>query len=294
MMVALLTIILLDIIFTLDNELSEFIEISINEEDFEYDIDPKKKYKFNIENNNYLYTIPSDLKTYIYIDNENNKLKSTTGKNYFKKGDSFYVNYLLNLNKNIKFKTSSLVLYDTLNEVGPISSNKEFSIKSSEESIAYFDSFDRNSKVFISKNDNNHYNEKITGKFYKIQPNIIYFIKNEIYDISFFKQYFYPLNLNIKRIEMDSQSFLYLKVGHTYNLNFKQKKMIKLSEKTLNSKVYISLNGEEKAILSKDSPYYELNDDYKAILTLIIKDNDAFLEFYSLNNEKKKFLMKSQ
>ena len=178
MMVALLTIILLDIIFTLDNELSEFIEISINEEDFEYDIDPKKKYKFNIENNNYLYTIPTDLKTYIYIDNENNKLKSTTGKNYFKKGDSFYVNYLLNLNKNIKFKTSSLVLYDTLNEVGPISSNKEFSIKSSEESIAYFDSFDRNSKVFISKNDNNHYNEKITGKFYKIQPNIIYFIKN--------------------------------------------------------------------------------------------------------------------
>ena len=288
MMVALLTIILLDIIFTLDNELSEFIEISINEEDFEYDIDPKKKYKFNIENNNYLYTIPSDLKTYIYVDNENNKLKSTTGKNYFEKGDSFYVNYLLNLNKNIKFKTSSLVLYDTLNEVGPISSNKEFSIKSSEESIAYFDSFDRNSKVFISKNDNNHYNEKITGKFYKIQPNIIYFIKNEIYDISFFKQYFYPLNLNIKRIEMDSQSFLYLKVGHTYNLNFKQKKMIKLSEKTLNSKVYISLNGEEKAILSKDSPYYELNDDYKAILTLIIKDNDAFLEFYSLNNEKKK------
>ena len=288
MMEAILTIILLNIIFTLDNELSEFIEISINEKDFEYDIDPKKKYKFNIENKNYLYSIPSDFKTYIYVENENNKLRSTTGNYYFEKGDSFYVNYLLNLNKNIKFKTSSLLLYDTLNEVGSISSNKEFSIKSAEESIVYFDSFDRNSKVFISRNDNNHYNEKITGKFYKIQPNVIYFIKNEIYDISFFKQYFYPLNLNIKRIEMDSQSFLYLKVGHTYNLNFKQKKMIKLSEKTLNSKIYISQNGEEKTILSKDSPYYELNDDYKAILTLIIKDSDAFLEFHSLNNGKKK------
>ena len=77
-------------------------------------------------------------------------------------------------------------------------------------------------------------------------------------------------------------SFLYLKKDKNYSLDFKEntinKRIIKLSTKTLNSKIIINNETE----LNKTNLYYELENNFKGILKLEIRDNDSFIEFLSL------------
>ena len=97
---------------------------------------------------------------------------------------------------------------------------------------------------FFNEND-----EKITGVFYTIEPNTDYYVRNYLYSSpSVFKTYLFPLSLNEEEINIKDEKFLYLEKNGSYILNFGEntnKKMIKLSRKTLNSKINIK-NGEEE------------------------------------------------
>ena len=91
-------------------------------------------------------------------------------------------------------------IYDKLNFFETIDQNQVFRIYTKVKSIAYFDSFDKNKYTYISKDyDDLIYkkDERINGKFYQIEPNTIYFIRNYLYNSpSVLKKYVYPMNLN--------------------------------------------------------------------------------------------------
>lgn len=70
-------------------------------------------------------------------------------------------------------------------------------INSTEKSIAYFDSFDDNANFLILKNYEDyisHKDERITGKFYPIEPNTTYYIRNFLrLNSTVLTKYFYPI-----------------------------------------------------------------------------------------------------
>lgn len=142
---------LLSEINSLNNESSsELIETSINnEKDFEYEINPDVTYKFIIENKNYIYCFSDNSKNLIHIQNKDNILETTRNNLYFEKGEIIYINHLLNLEESITIKISAIPLYDILNTFETINEDKYFSIKSEKESIAYFDSVDKNAKYIF-------------------------------------------------------------------------------------------------------------------------------------------------
>ena len=192
-----------------------------------------------------------------------------------------YVNHLKDLH-DTAIKISPLPLYNELNSFETINDNQYFFIKSENDSIVYFDSFDKNSKVYISESRQKKIFEndiRINGKFHKIEPGVIYFIKNQIFGTSVFKKYFYPLDLDEVEIDIngDEKNFFYLVQNKNYIFNFKKSdmnKMIKLSSKTLDSRVKIIKNGGiDIAELHKDSPYYTLDKNYEGNLELEVYDD---------------------
>ena len=194
----------------------------------------------------------------------------------------------------IKGIDESLSIYSTLNDYQTIDKNQEFIIETTVESMAYFDSIDKISVIYISKDYQkgiSQDDERITGKFYKIEPNVKYYVKNLLYfDLpSNFKRYLYPLDLSKEEIKIDDYSFnyLYLQKDKTYTLNFEKnsmKKMIALSRKTLNAKITINKDNE-KIELNKNNIYYKLNDVFKGTLILEVKEDNAFIEFLSGMND---------
>jgi len=190
----------------------------------------------------------------------------------------------------------SLVSYDKLNTFEMISESQSFKINTSKPSIAYFDSFDGNSIVYITKDKNKFLNqteERITGKFYPIEPNVEYYVRNNLYDTlytSTFKKYLYPIDLTNRNISIVGEeiNYLYLKKDKSYILDFKNntiKKMIKLSRKTQNSKVMV-IDNENKKELNKNSLYYLLEDNFNGKLKLEVTEDDAFIEFLSNDGDK--------
>ena len=198
---------------------------------------------------------------------------------------------LIVINSIIGKDEPSLAIYDKLNTFEMISKSQSFKIKTNETSIAYFDSFDGNSIVYITKDKDSFFNqndERITGKFFPIEPNVEYYVRNNLYDeayISNFKKYLYPVDLANQNISIFGEkiNYLYLKKDNSYILDFKDntiKKVIKLSRKTPNSKVIVK-NKEKKNELSKDSLYYLLEDYFIGKLELQVTEDDAFIEFLS-------------
>ena len=168
---------------------------------------------------------------------------------------------------SIKFVLISLIIiqitadeiplksYDELNTFKMIDQNESFIIKTNVTSKAYFDSFDKNSIIYISKNYedfNSEKDQKITGKFLTIEADTTYYIRNYLYNTDYpsvFKTYLYPLEFDKNEINIKDQSFLYLEKNKRYTLNFGEneiKKMIKLSRKTLNSTIKIIKENEEE------------------------------------------------
>ena len=132
----------------------EIIPISIiSEQDIEFVVEPNQIYKLVIENQNYIYHFDEKVKDILEINNKENNLESDRKNLYFEKGDIIIINRLQNLKDTFKFIISSIPLYDKLNSFETLYEDKIFSIKSEEESIAYFDSPDKNTKIFISEND---------------------------------------------------------------------------------------------------------------------------------------------
>ena len=84
--------------------------------------------------------------------------------------------------------------------------------------------------------------------------------------------------------DIEEINYLYLEKNKYYTLNFvdnKIKKMIKLSHKTLNSKIKIIINEKEEAELNQNTLYYKMKENFKGKMILEIKENDAFIEFLS-------------
>ena len=275
---------------TLNRESSEIIEISlINGEDLEIEIEPGKIYKFVVKNENYLYRFENELKDFLVIYNKNNILESERENLLFQKDEIIYINYFLNLNYKIKCKIIVTFIYDKLNSITTYNSYTYFTLKSTEESIAYFDSVDKNAKIFISPNDEKHL-ENMGGNFWKCSSGVPYYIRIDLFDVSAIRRYFYPLNINSEiKIKNYEPNFLYLQKSTSYVLNLAESylnKLIKLSDKTPNSIVDILQDGILIASLDKDNPYYQQDNTYKGKLTLEILDDDAFIEFLSEGNSE--------
>ena len=281
------------------NEMRENIyDISISFEDkneMEYNIDPKKPYIFSIKNENYRYSFSTDFEdeNILFYYDSNNNLEPVSKDNFFELGEKIHIINKPKLTEPINIKVMSIPQYSTLNGFETINENQYFFIKAKEDSIAYFDSFDRNSKIYISNNTEKKItkdDEKINGKFIPIKPNITYFIKNELYEntISVFKKYLYPLNLTNEKIYIidDNINYLYLKANSSYTLNFENNNMIlvmMLSSKRDSEIEIRELN--EIEYLNKNLPYYKIIKDNYNELKLNVKKNDAFIEFLSAIND---------
>ena len=262
-----------------------------NKNEMEFNIDPKMSYIFSIKNENYRYSFETNLsdKNILFFYNINNKLEPVSNRNYFKLGEKIYFINKYNLTETIVIKIFAIQQYSQLNCFETINESQYFFIEVKERSIAYFDSFDRNSKIYISNNTEKKItidDKKINGEFIQIEPNITYFIKNEIYEntISVFKKYLYPFNLDNKTINVinNTINYLYLKKNGTYYLNLENNNfvlIILLSLKTIDSEI-ITIANEDSYQIDKDyrNSEYIMKNEVKTI-RLIVNKNDAFIEF---------------
>ena len=267
-----------------EDESSE--EIIVNgDNELEHKINEGKSYVFTIENENHFYCFTALIDNIFFIKKENDIYEKVPNGTFFGTGEQVYVNHLKNLNDS-KIKISPVNIYTELNSFETINENQYFFIKSENKAIAYFDSFDKNSKIYISESRQKavlENDKRIDGKFQEIEPNSIYLIKNRIFYISVFKKYFYPLieNETVLDIEADDKNFFYLGQNAEYTLNFKENsmnKMIKLSTKTLNSKVKVIKNEIEVIELNRDDPYYILDKKFVGQLKLKVEESNAFIE----------------
>ena len=258
------------------------------EEELEIVIEDSEIHSYTITNDNYFYCFSSETENIFYKNKGEDDYEQVPNESFFKKDDIIYVNPNNTLaHDKINIKITPYPIYKDLNSFQTINENQYFFIRAEEESLAYFDSFDRNSSIYISEEFNKTIlknDKRINGKFYPIKIDKIYMIKNRIYSnysISNFKQYVYPTapkteGINIKDNEIN---FIYLKKDSTYQLNFQEssmKKMIKLSTKTPNAKVKTSKEGASE--LNYENPYLEL-DIFSGKLQLEVKEADAFIEF---------------
>ena len=202
-------------------------------------------------------------------------------------------------------------VYSELNGFETIYSNQNFIIETDVESMACFDTYDKNSVIYISKSKkifDSKKDERITGKFYKIEPNIKYYIRNSLYFgnkyPSVFQKYLFPLDLKYKEIDLSENSinYLYLRKDTTYEFNYKDSsitKIIKLSRKTLDAEVIITVNNQKNE-LNKNSLYYFMPEKFKGKFSVKVNENDAFIEFltkvqnsqnyaFNLNEEEDKY-----
>ena len=183
-------------------------------------------------------------------------------------------------------------VYEKLNTVEMIYNSQSFIINATETSIAYFNSFDRYSQIYISKDINDYLSqtdERITGKFIEIEPNIIYYVRiyllSKDYTSNLVK-YLYPKSLFEKSILIKGANinYLYLQKDKVYTLDLKEdtvnKRSIKLSRKTLNSTIII--NDKE---LNDSNLYYQLEEDFRGELKLEVQNNNALIEFLTSSNE---------
>ena len=184
----------------------------------------------------------------------------------------------------------SLEVYNRFNNIETVSQSKSFMINSTKKSIAYFDSFDDKAIFYISENYEDyisHKDERITGKFYPIESNTTYYIRNFIWSSpTVLTKYFLPILNDDEEIKINDDieeiNFIYLEANKTYTLDFsenKNQKMIKLSYRTLNSKVDIKINEIKEAELNEKERYYEIKENFKGKIQLEIKENNAFIEF---------------
>ena len=210
-------------------------------------------------------------------------------KNIFHKIENifFFFSFLLYSVKGLED-----TIYDYLNDLKTIKTNQKFSVCSSEESIAYFDSEDKNSIVYIT--DEEGIKERIDGFFYNIEANKKYTINVNLYSSdnpSMLISYFDWKNLTKYSIFIKDNdiSNLYLIKNYKFELNFADnsiKKVLSLSRKTLNSEIKIYYNNKKLSELNRNNLYYVIPDNFKGSLILEIEKEDAFIKFLSIPEEK--------
>ena len=183
---------------------------------------------------------------------------------------------------------STLKSFSQLNTIETIIANQSFIINTTEASIAFFDSFDTMGLVYISKDINeflSQKDERVTGKFIEIEPNVEYYVRIRLImnGLSNLRKYLYPKDIPEEKISIKENelNFIYLQKDKTYTFDFSEniiaKRVIKLSRKTLESKIVINTDKE----LNKENLYYQMEENFKGELKLEVKENNAFIEFLS-------------
>ena len=124
----------------------------------------------------------------------------------------------------------SLEIYNRLNNIETVNQSKSFMINSTQKSIAYFESFDDKAIFWISKNYEDyisHKDERITGKFYPIEPNTTYYVRNFIWNNpAVLTKYLLPIFNEKEEIKINDEAeeinFIYLDANKTYTIKIKK------------------------------------------------------------------------
>ena len=107
---------------------------------------------------------------------------------------------------------ASLELYNRLNIIETVKQSKSFMINSTKKSIAYFDSFDNKGDFWITTNYEDYKSnkvERITGKFYPIEPNTTYYVRNFIWNYpAVLLKYLLPLFDEKEEIKINILNFI--------------------------------------------------------------------------------------
>ena len=256
----------------------------------EFNLNPKIPYIFSIKNENYRYSFSSNLtnKNILFFINSTKNFVPVPNNYFFISGEKIYLINNYNLSETVNIKVLAIPQYSQLNCFETINENQYFFIEVRERSIAYFDSVDRNSKIYISNNTERkitYDDKKINGEFITIEPNITYFIKNELYEneISIFKKYLYPLNLNNKIIPVinDTINYLYLEKNGTYFLDLEKNYFVLLmllSLKTDNSEIIVVAD-KDTSHIDRENCFEKIIGNEVKNIKLIVNKDDAFLEF---------------
>jgi hypothetical protein len=186
---------------------------------YEFNIEPNEIYLFEINKEGFYFYFLTNYLLSFYIYDKNGDIQTIEHQNkYFKKGDKIYAKFSSDDERKAQIRVDYLEIYDKINSFITLKSGFSFIIRSSVDSMAYFDCFDKESIIYISKTyqDFEFKNQgKITDKFYEIKANEEYYIKIKLYFFpSVIRIYVNPLNLNKSEINMiDGEiNYLYLKI----------------------------------------------------------------------------------
>lgn len=168
--------------------------------------------------------------------------------------------------------------------------------------IAVFDSFDENHEVYYAKYSKDTMSPKdiypingdkfttinIKKDIVNLEKESVYIIINKVSEYYLSSLEFFITQKDNKKEEIilinDTEKYLYLNKDKTYNINLnkiKNSRLIKLSSKTINSKITINNNIK----LDKENIYYELNKNTE--IQLKIENEDALIEIlYYFGKEK--------
>ena len=218
----------------------EQVKIEANYEIIELNITDSKIYIINMLNQSYLYCLSSDTKDVFYGKKDKDYFVLLNDM-FFEYGDSIYVNPFGEPHDRINIKITPYKIHTELNAIETTKESQYFILKTEEDSIAYFDSFDRNSYFYLS----NEFiktiipkDKRIDGQLKTIKSGDICIIKNKLYSNDVFssiKIYFSPIKKSNEKIiiNVNDINFLYLeKINNLYTLNI-QNNTIKKNDKTL-------------------------------------------------------------
>ena len=287
----------------------EYDEISLNKEmdREEYKI-VKSAYKFKNENPKLIFIVESYSDNLI-IQNENSKgfkniniIKFDGYLTVNKTGDiDEHISVTSIPNSNVYIELLFDNNYDNLYLKQKFTNIKIIETKE-DDLISVFGSFDENNEVYYIKYSKDTMNPKdiypinknkfikinINDKIVNLDKQSTYIIINEVFDyylssLEFFITQKYNKNEEII-LYNNNEKYLYLNKDKTYNINLNNilnLRAIKLSRKTINSKITINNN----FILNKENKYYDLHKNEN--LNLIISNEDALIEFlYYFENEE--------
>ena len=174
-------------------------------------------------------------------------------------------------------------------------------IEAKDNLIATFDSFDENTEVYFRKYTediapkdffpiNKYLFDKINIKddIIKLEKDSTYIIVNDVTEFYFSSLEFFITQENSRstdiNLDKNNETYLYLNTDKNYKLNLDQtenSRLIKLSRKTINSKITINDN----IVLNKENMYYKLENNNP--LNLKVEKEDALIEFlYNFEDEK--------
>lgn len=174
-------------------------------------------------------------------------------------------------------------------------------IEAKDNLISTFDSFDENTEVYFRKYTediapkdffpiNKYLFDKINIKddIIKLEKDSTYIIINDVTEFYFSSLEFFITQENSRstdiNLDKNNETYLYLNTDKNYKLNLDQtenSRLIKLSRKTINSKITINDN----IVLNKENMYYKIENNND--LNLKVEKEDALIEFlYSFEDEK--------